>query len=444
MANLSALLSGDVAALGGGSLATLHRALRLACGLCFIGHGAHGVVTDVEWLPLFAAFGVPEWLAWPTMPILGTVDITLGLTVVFHPCRAVLSWMAAWSFLLALLGPFSGASIWSVLAAAANFGPPAIYVWLSSPQRLGWLDRIEPALVPQSILWQVRWALQIMIALVFVGHGMGAALDPSSHLIADWTALGIAADAAFVQWLGSIEILVGLTALFVVTRPFLLSLLYWRLAAELLHMLGGGDPPWHSLQRSGEYLAPLALLCVALLLRRDQGPETAGDRASATTPGIDHLLRIAFSSLVFTASLSTAYAWMRVDLRPRELYFADHAKLLEAGHQYSGWVPIDIPASARLIHEVHDLTTKAAVCSFHVSDPAEFLGYIGRLQENAAKTSCGPPVDLLQAEPHWSSALLFNPQHLQVIANDGRMYAYDADTGQIFSWNCSGWRDRQS
>ena len=33
----------------------LHRVLRVTGGLCFIGHGAWGVITKAAWLPYFSA-----------------------------------------------------------------------------------------------------------------------------------------------------------------------------------------------------------------------------------------------------------------------------------------------------------------------------------------------------------------------------------------------------
>src|SRR5215216_704381 len=50
--------------------------LRLAVGACFIGHGAFGIITKADWLPFFAFTGIPEWLAWRMMPVIGTMDIT--------------------------------------------------------------------------------------------------------------------------------------------------------------------------------------------------------------------------------------------------------------------------------------------------------------------------------------------------------------------------------
>ena len=90
---------------------------------------------------------------------------------------------------------------------------------------------------------------------------------------------------------------------------------------------------------------------------------------------------------IFTAALTTAYAWMRVDVREYEQYFEDRAALLERGGQRSGWLPANLPVSARFIHEVHDLTSKDTLSSFHVSDPMEFQKYVVRLQN---RSSPGP------------------------------------------------------
>src|SRR5207244_3012938 len=67
--------------------------LRVACALEFVGHGAFGIITKSAWVPYFAVVGIPEWLAHRLMPLIGTVDITLGLVVALRPVRAALLYM---------------------------------------------------------------------------------------------------------------------------------------------------------------------------------------------------------------------------------------------------------------------------------------------------------------------------------------------------------------
>src|SRR5918911_4222628 len=69
----------------------LYWILRVACAAEFIGHGAFGILTKAAWVPYFGVVGIPPELAWKLMPVIGTVDITLGLCVgLVRPVRAVL------------------------------------------------------------------------------------------------------------------------------------------------------------------------------------------------------------------------------------------------------------------------------------------------------------------------------------------------------------------
>ena len=45
-------------------------------------------------MPYFAVVGLPEWLAYRLMPVIGSVDVALGLLVALRPVRAVLLYMA--------------------------------------------------------------------------------------------------------------------------------------------------------------------------------------------------------------------------------------------------------------------------------------------------------------------------------------------------------------
>ena len=79
-----------------------------------------GIITKAGWLPLYGVFAVPESVAWHTMPLIGLLDVAVGIAVLFHPCRALLAWMALWSVFTALLRPLAGMGWWEFLSAAAT------------------------------------------------------------------------------------------------------------------------------------------------------------------------------------------------------------------------------------------------------------------------------------------------------------------------------------
>src|ERR1700712_4151556 len=82
--------------------------LRIACAMCFIGHGAFGIITKPIWCNYFAVFGIGQKTAYQLMPIVGSLDIAMGLIVLFYPVRAVFIWLAGWGVITALLRPLSG------------------------------------------------------------------------------------------------------------------------------------------------------------------------------------------------------------------------------------------------------------------------------------------------------------------------------------------------
>jgi len=102
---------------------TIHWLLRIGCAMCFVGHGAWGVITKSGWVPLYGVFGIPASLAWKTMPVIGAVDITFGALVLFFPFRALFGYMALWTLLTALLRPLAGLGVWEFLERAGNYGP---------------------------------------------------------------------------------------------------------------------------------------------------------------------------------------------------------------------------------------------------------------------------------------------------------------------------------
>ena len=117
----------------------LHWMLRLACTCEFVGHGAFGIVTKAGWVPYFGVVGIPEWLAYRLMPVIGTVDITLGLLVALRPVRAALLYMAFWGFLTASIRPLSGEPIWEFLERAPNWAVPLALLYVRGAGR-GWKE----------------------------------------------------------------------------------------------------------------------------------------------------------------------------------------------------------------------------------------------------------------------------------------------------------------
>src|SRR5215207_5775007 len=73
------------------SIATwLHWALRIGVLWQFVGHGAFGIMGKEGWLPYYNVFGISDSWAFRTMPLVGAVDIAVGVLTLVWPMRAVL------------------------------------------------------------------------------------------------------------------------------------------------------------------------------------------------------------------------------------------------------------------------------------------------------------------------------------------------------------------
>jgi hypothetical protein len=109
----------------------LYWMLRIACAAEFIGHGAFGIITKADWVPYFGVVGIPPELAWKLMPVIGTVDIALGLLVCFvRPFRIVLLYMTIWGFWTATLRPLAGEPIWEFIERVPNWAIPLAFLCL--------------------------------------------------------------------------------------------------------------------------------------------------------------------------------------------------------------------------------------------------------------------------------------------------------------------------
>jgi hypothetical protein len=105
--------------------------LRLACAAEFVGHGAFGIITKAAWVPYFGVVGIPPDWAWRLMPVIGTVDITIGLVVgLVWPVRALLLYMAVWGLLTATIRPLAGEPVWEFVERIPNWAIPLALLWV--------------------------------------------------------------------------------------------------------------------------------------------------------------------------------------------------------------------------------------------------------------------------------------------------------------------------
>src|SRR4051812_15370916 len=77
--------------------------LRIGAFMCFVGHGAFGILTKRAWLPYFGVANIGPDLAYRLMPIIGTVDIIVGTLTLICPIPAIAVWLTLWALWTALL-----------------------------------------------------------------------------------------------------------------------------------------------------------------------------------------------------------------------------------------------------------------------------------------------------------------------------------------------------
>jgi hypothetical protein len=227
--------------------------------------GAFGIITKQGWVPYFAVWGIPEPWAWPLMPMVGIVDITIGMLTLFVPLRAVLLWMVFWGFQTACLRPLSGEPIWELLERAGNFGVPLALLWSGGwpPSLRGWLAPVRPSPLGPASATPIAWILRTTTAALLVGHGGFGAFMHKPEWSGYMAVVGVGADTIsqvpLVEAIGWFEIALGLAILAWPRAGLLLFAVVWKLGTEGLRPLAG-EPLWEFIERGGSYAAPLALL----------------------------------------------------------------------------------------------------------------------------------------------------------------------------------------
>lgn len=243
---------------------TVHWILRLGVAACFIGHGAFGFIGKAAWVPYFAVWGIPERWAWPLMPVVGMVDITIGVVTLFRPIRAVLLYMAFWGLQTACLRPLAGEGIWELLERAGNFGVPLAFLVLLGwpPSRADWFSARPGPPLTQARTEAVQSMLRVTAAMLLIGHGgFGFAMQKP-----EWTGyfdlFGIDRTTVMAYSLtpvvGGFECVLGLLVLVLPLPGVLLFAFIWKVGTELLRPLAG-ESFWEFVERGGSYAALLAL-----------------------------------------------------------------------------------------------------------------------------------------------------------------------------------------
>jgi uncharacterized membrane protein YphA (DoxX/SURF4 family) len=225
----------------------MHYILRLAAAMCFIGHGAFGIITKPIWCNYFAVFGIGHDLAYRLMPVVGTIDILLGLSLLLYPIRIVPAWLVIWGTTTALLRPLSGESFGELIERAGNFGTPLALLLLSGAATAkdsgsgvsrgfrGWWSRIDSHPRPDArIFARVVGCLRVVVFLLLLGHGWLNWME-KKNLLGQYTGLGFSDPVRTAHAVGLFEMLAAFAVLIRPVRPVLLALFIWKMGTELFY-----------------------------------------------------------------------------------------------------------------------------------------------------------------------------------------------------------------
>ncbi len=234
----------------------IYQTLRIASAMCFIGHGAFGIITKPIWCNYFAVFGIGHDLAYKLMPVAGSIDILFGIILLIYPIRAVALWLVIWGLVTASLRPLSGEPFAELIERAGNYGAPFILLLLTGGVNKNIFSKINPVHhVTDKTLRQVVFCLQLIVFLLLAGHGW-LNLIQKKGLIQQYTNLGFSNPHNVAITVGILEIITAFTILVRPLRPLLFILFIWKIASELFYP---HYEVFEWIERGGSYGCILAL-----------------------------------------------------------------------------------------------------------------------------------------------------------------------------------------
>lgn len=241
--------------------------LRVGVAMCFIGHGAFGLITKQAWVPYFAVVGISESSAWKLMPWIGAMDVAIGFLAFIWPCRALFMWAAGWAVWTALLRPFAGQGWPEFFERAGNYGVP-LAILVAVGLRGSWFARLPeqwPELT-EPVRRRVMRVLRFAAATLLAGHAACALVLQKPGLAHHYEVFGVANPAGVMLAVGWFELGLAAAVLAIRSPGVLVFVCFWKLATELLFLTSGAVAPFFEvIERGGSYILPLAL---AYLLTR--------------------------------------------------------------------------------------------------------------------------------------------------------------------------------
>lgn len=237
----------------------LHFTLRFAAAMCFIGHGAFGIITKPIWCNYFAVFGIAKTTAYQLMPWVGCFDILCGVILLIYPIRIIPLWLVIWGIFTAALRPLSGEPFAEFIERAGNFGAPLALLLLSGgfPSNTKKLfGLLNPNVTANALsVKRATKTLQIIVFLLLTGHGWLNLIEKKA-IISQYAAIAFTNPPVTAQIIGIAEITAAILILVKPLRPVILLFFVWKMTSELFY------PHWEAfewIERGGSYGCILAL-----------------------------------------------------------------------------------------------------------------------------------------------------------------------------------------
>ena len=233
--------------------------LRLSAAMCFIGHGAFGIITKPIWCNYFGVFGIGHDMAYRLMPVVGIFDILFGISMLIFPTRVITLWLIIWGLVTASLRPLSGESFAEFIERAGNFGVPVAFIILCGgfyKTKKSLTDKMKPPRKLNSETSKnLNSCLRITVFLLLLGHGWLNMIEKTG-LMNQYKMLGFYQPASTAHFIGMFEILSAILILIFPYRPFILAIFIWKICSELFY-------PQYELfewiERGGSYAAIISL-----------------------------------------------------------------------------------------------------------------------------------------------------------------------------------------
>jgi hypothetical protein len=233
--------------------------LRLAVAMCFIGHGVFGIITKPIWCNYFAVVGISKTDAYTLMPIVGTVDILMGISMLLYPTRAVAGWLVIWGIVTASMRPLSGEPFAEFIERAGNFGAPLVLLLVQGGIKIPlkqWFKRMDDQVIlPPASLKTIVSCLKVFAFLLLAGHGWLNFIEKAG-LVNQYHALGFADPAKTAQTVGVLEIIAAVSILVKPYKNLILVLVIWKIGSELFYP---HYEVFEWIERGGSYGVLLAL-----------------------------------------------------------------------------------------------------------------------------------------------------------------------------------------